>query len=70
MSGKGLGRSLGYVGRNQITVFMVLHAALVHKLPCEAVSQAFTWSQSCLTELFLKLVHGAAVQNLLFEANL
>ena len=38
LSGKGLGRRLSYVGHNQISLFMVLHAALVHKLPCEAVS--------------------------------
>ena len=38
LSGRGLGRSLSYVGRSQISLSVMLHAALVHKLPCEAVS--------------------------------
>ena len=37
-NGRGLGRSLSYVGRNQISLFVMLHAALLHKLPCEAIS--------------------------------
>ena len=36
--GRGLGRSLSYVGRSQISLFVMLHAALLHKLPCEAIS--------------------------------
>ena len=35
---RGLGRSLRYVGRSQISLSVMLHAALVHKLPCEAIS--------------------------------
>ena len=37
-NGRGLGRSLSYVGRSQISLSVMLHAALVHKLPCEAIS--------------------------------
>ena len=37
-NGRGLGRSLSYVGRSQISLFVMLHAALLHKLPCEASS--------------------------------
>ena len=37
-NGGGLGRSLSYVGRSQISLSVMLHAALVHKLPCEAIS--------------------------------
>ena len=36
--GGGLGRSLGYVGHSRISLPVMLHAALVHKLPCKAVS--------------------------------
>ena len=36
--GRGLGRSLSYVGRSQISLSVMLRAALVHKLPCEAIS--------------------------------
>ena len=38
LSGRGLGRSLSHVGRSQISLLVMLRAALVHKLPCEAVS--------------------------------
>ena len=37
-NGRGLGRSLSYVGRNQIRPIAMLHAALVHKFICEAIS--------------------------------
>ena len=37
-NGRGLGRSLSYVGRSQISPSAMLRAALVHKLPCEAIS--------------------------------
>ena len=43
-NGRGLGRSLSYVGRNQISLFAMLHEALVHELPCEAISWAFAWN--------------------------
>ena len=72
-SGRGLGRSLSYVGRNQISLFVMLHAALVHKLPCEAISQAFAWNCRAkaalqnIAELFLKLLHGTVMQKLPFE---
>ena len=69
-NGRGLGRSLSYVGRNQISLFAMLHEALVHELPCEAIlSFCMELScQSCLAELVLKLLHGAAMQKLPFEA--
>ena len=38
LSGRGLGRSLSHVGRSQISLSVMLRAALVHKLPCEAIS--------------------------------
>ena len=38
LSGRGLGRSLSYVGRSQISLSVMLRAALVHKLPCKAIS--------------------------------
>ena len=53
LSGRGLGRSLSYVGHNQISLFVMLHAALVHKLPYE---------------LFLEPLHGTGAQKLPFEA--
>ena len=37
-NGRGLGRSLSCVGRSQISLSLMLRAALVHKLPCEAIS--------------------------------
>ena len=36
-NGSGLGRSLSYVGRSQISLFVMLRAALVHKLPREDI---------------------------------
>ena len=36
----GLGRSLGHVGSSQISLFMMLHGSVVHKLPFAAV---FCW---------------------------
>ena len=38
LSGRGLGRSPSHVGRSQISLSVMLRAALVHKLPCEAIS--------------------------------
>ena len=40
-NGRGLGRSLSYVGRSQISLFMILHGSVVHKLPFAATSEAF-----------------------------
>ena len=37
-NGRGLGRSLSCVGRSRISLLVMLRAALVRKLPCEAVS--------------------------------
>ena len=36
-NGRGLGRSLSYVGHSQISLSVMLRAALVHKLSCEAI---------------------------------
>ena len=41
--GRGLGRSLSYVGRNHISLFMKLYGGGVHKVPFAAVSEASTW---------------------------
>ena len=38
LSGRGLGRSLSDVGRNRISLSVMLRAALVRKFPCEAIS--------------------------------
>ena len=35
---RGLGRRLSCVGRSRISLSLMLRAALVHKLPCEAIS--------------------------------
>ena len=51
--GRGLGRSLRCVGRNPISLSMILHGTVVHKL---------------LAKLSLKLLHGTVVQTLPFEA--
>ena len=56
LSGKGLGRSLGDVGLNQISLSMMLRAALVHKLPCGAISCVFAWgcrAKAALQNYFL-----------------
>ena len=37
-NGRGLGRSLCYVGRCQISLSMMLHGSVVHKLPFAAAS--------------------------------
>ena len=52
-NGRGLGRSLSYVGRSQISLFVMLHAALVHKLPYE---------------LFLEPLHATVMQKLPLNA--
>ena len=57
-NGRGLGRSLGYVGRSQVSLFVMLHAALAHKLLCEAIPQAFAWdcrAKAALQNYFLSL---------------
>ena len=43
-NGKGLGRSLSYVGRNQISLVAMLRGSVVHKLPFAAASEAFAWN--------------------------
>ena len=43
-NGGGLGRSLSYVGRSGIRLFMMLHGSVVHKLPFAAASEAFAWN--------------------------
>ena len=52
-NGRGLGRSLSCVGRNRISLFMILHKTVVHE-----------W----LAKLSLKLLHGTVVQKLSYEA--
>ena len=37
-NGRGLGRSLSYVGRSGIRLSMMLHGSVVHKLPFAAAS--------------------------------
>ena len=44
-NGRGLGRSLSYVGRNQISLPMMLHRSVVHKLPFAAASEASAWNR-------------------------
>ena len=69
-NGRGLGRSLSYVGRSQISLFVMPHATLVHKSPYELFLEPLhaTVVQKLPLNLFLKLLHGAVVQKLLFEA--
>ena len=45
-NGRGLGRSLSYVGRSQISLSMMLRGSVVHKLPFAAASEAFAWNCS------------------------
>ena len=46
-NGRGLGRSLSYVGRSQISLsMMMLRGSVVHKLPFAAASEAFAWNCS------------------------
>ena len=45
-NGKGLGRSLSYVGRNQISLVAMLRGSVVHKLPFAGASEAFAWNRS------------------------
>ena len=44
-NGRGLGRSLSYVGRSGIRLFMMLHGSVMHKLPFAAASEAFAWNR-------------------------
>ena len=44
-NGRGLGRSLSYVGRSRFSLFMMLHGSVVHKLPFAAASEAFAWNR-------------------------
>ena len=45
-NGSALGRSLSYVGRNQISLVAMLRGSVVHKLPFAAASEAFAWNCS------------------------
>ena len=69
-NGRALGRSLSYVGRNQISLSVMLRAALVHKLPYELFLEPLhaTVVQKSPLNLFLKLLHGTVAQKLPFEA--
>ena len=64
-SGRGLGRSLSYVGRSQISLSVMLRAALVHKLPCEAISEAFAWN--CRVKAALQNYFLSFCMELLFK---
>ena len=69
-NGRGLGRSLSYVGRSQISLFVMPHATLVHKSPYELFLEPLhaTVVQKLPSNPFLKLLHGTVAQNLPFEA--
>ena len=57
-NGRALGRSLSYVGRSQISLSVMLRVALMHKLPCEAISQPLAWNcraKAALQNYFLSL---------------
>ena len=63
---RGLGRSLGYVGRKQISLLVMLHAALVHKLACEVSLEplhAIVVQKLPFNE-FLRLLHETVAQTL------
>ena len=55
---------------SQISLSVMPHATLVHKLPYELLLEPLhaTVVQKLPLNLFLKLLHGAVVQKLLFEA--
>ena len=57
---RGLGRSVSYVGRNQISLSVMLRAALVHKLPYELFFGPLhaTVVQRLPLNVFLELAHG------------
>ena len=65
-NGRGLGRSLSYVGRSQISLFVMPHATLVHKSPYELFLEPLhaTVVQKLPLNLFLKLSHGTVMQEL------
>ena len=55
-NGRGLGRSLSHVGRSQISLFVMLHAALVDKLRSYFLSFGMELlCKSCLSNIFLQL---------------
>ena len=68
--GRGLGRSLSYVGRSQISLCVMLRAALVHKLSCEAIFWALAWKhrEKLPFDLFCKLLFGTVEQTLTCKA--
>ena len=61
-NGRGLGRSLSYVGRSGIRLSMMLRGIVVHKLPFAAASEACAWNRrdpaglawNCSTEVALR----------------
>ena len=69
-SGRGLGRSLSYVGRSRISLSVMLRAALVHKLPFKLFLEPLnaTVVQKLPSNPFLKRLHGTVAQKLPFEA--
>ena len=64
-NGRRLGRSLSYVGRSQIRPLPMLHAALVHKFHCEAISEVFAWS--CRAKAALQNYFSSICMKLLFK---
>ena len=67
---RGLGRSLGYVGRNQISLFVMVHVALVHKLAYEVFLEPLhaIVVQKLPFNKFLRLLHETVAQTLPSEA--
>ena len=70
---RGLGRSLGYVGhvgRNQISLLVMLHAALVHKLAYELFREPLHTIvvQKLPFNKFLELLHETVAQPVPSEA--
>ena len=60
-NGRGLGRSLGYVGRSQISLSMMLRGSVLHKLPFAAPSKAFAWN--CREKVALQSCSAAFAWN-------
>ena len=58
-NGRGLGRSLSYVGRSQISLSMMLRGSVVHKLPFAAASEASAWNH-CAKVAFQSYPAGLA----------
>ena len=67
LSGRGLGRSLSHVGRSQISLSVMLRVALMHKLPCEAISQPLAWN--CRAKAALQNYFLSFCMELLFKTS-